>query len=200
MPDIFNDENIGQSIAAIRKNSNQSQFAFAPSLGLNHNQLANIESGRTPISARRAWDFCKKYDCHPQEMLNGLPGFKAGFPALADEENELVEHILNVCADRPFREFWAMIGWKIAKRESLDEKKELTYVTLRSNTDGVKSEVERLVSRLKHVTAKSGKKAELARFMNVAPPRVTEWLSGQEPGGENALRLLKWVELQERQQ
>ena len=78
-------------------------------------------------------------------------------------------------------------------------KKEFDIITVKSNAVGVKSEIEGLVNRLRRATTKPGKKAELARFMNVAPARVSEWLSGQEPGGENALRLLRWVEQQERQ-
>jgi transcriptional regulator with XRE-family HTH domain len=76
--------------------------------------------------------------------------------------------------------------------------KEFDAVTLVSNTPGVKSEIEQLAKRLKRATAQTGKKAELARFMGVAPARVSEWLSGQEPGGEYALKLLRWVTEQER--
>jgi DNA-binding transcriptional regulator YiaG len=70
-------------------------------------------------------------------------------------------------------------------------------VTLSSYPSQVMSEIEKLVARLKRVAAKPGKKSELARYMGVAPARVSEWLAGQEPGGEYALKLLQWVTRQE---
>jgi transcriptional regulator with XRE-family HTH domain len=62
------------------------------------------------------------------------------------------------------------------------------------------SNMEILLARLKRVLGAPGKKAELARALKVAPPRISEWLSGsREPGGEYTLQLLSWVEQQERQ-
>ena len=79
-------------------------------------------------------------------------------------------------------------------------KKNLTSITLKGNNAGVQSEIQKLVNQLKRVTAAKGKKAELSRFMGVAPARISEWLSGEKkPGGEYTLRLLNWVEQQERQ-
>ncbi|MDR3460140.1 MAG: helix-turn-helix transcriptional regulator [Verrucomicrobiae bacterium] len=93
----------------------------------------------------------------------------------------------------PFLEEYAAV-------DTLEPKKEgLTDVTLGSNSNDVKPQIKKLVLRLKRATSAPGKKAELARFMKVAPARVSEWLSGQEPGGENTLLLLNWVEQQERQ-
>ena len=61
--------------------------------------------------------------------------------------------------------------------------------------------LEILLSRAKKAVQQRGKKKELSVFMNVAPPRISEWLSGQkEPRGEHTLQLLQWVENQERQQ
>jgi len=97
--------------------------------------------------------------------------------------------------------------FKVAKANSVsfqsffevEPKIEFDTVTLIGNTPDVKSEIEQLAKRLKRATAQTGKKAGLARFMGVAPARVSEWLSGQEPGGEYALKLLRWVTEQERQ-
>jgi len=78
-------------------------------------------------------------------------------------------------------------------------KKEFDNVTVESNMGGVKSkisETQKLRDDLKHATAKPGMKAKLARFMKVDPPRVSEWLSGQEPGGEYALKLRAWADEQ----
>lgn len=80
----------------------------------------------------------------------------------------------------------------------------LTYDSLKSKTDGVKSELEKLIARVKRLASKPGAKAELARFLHVAPARVSEWLNDdpemrKEPGGHYTLQLLKWVGQQERQ-
>jgi DNA-binding transcriptional regulator YiaG len=58
----------------------------------------------------------------------------------------------------------------------------------------------KLIERLKRATEARGSKAELAAWLGVHRQSVTDWLSGkQEPGGEITLRLLTWVEQQERQ-
>jgi transcriptional regulator with XRE-family HTH domain len=71
----------------------------------------------------------------------------------------------------------------------------LTSITPKSNTGDVKSEIQKLIERVKSKASKQpGAKAELARTLGVAPARISEWLSGtKEPGGEYTLRLLKWV-------
>lgn len=73
-------------------------------------------------------------------------------------------------------------------------KKEFDSITVKSNTEGVKSEMQRLRDDLKRATAKPGMKAALARFMKVDPPRVSEWLAGQEPSGKYALKLRLWAD------
>lgn len=61
------------------------------------------------------------------------------------------------------------------------------------------SEIQHLIKRLKIATAFPGMKGKLAADMKVPRPRVSEWLTGKkEPGGDTTLRLLKWVERQER--
>lgn len=76
----------------------------------------------------------------------------------------------------------------------------LTLNSLKGNTSVVKSEVEKLVERVKRIAVKPGAKKELAALLDVDPPRISEWLSGKkEPGGNYTLQLLRWVELQERQ-
>lgn len=76
----------------------------------------------------------------------------------------------------------------------------LTEDTQKSNSLPVHSPLANLIERVKRAASASGKKAELARLLDVAPARVSEWLAGKkEPGGETTLRLLAWVEQQERQ-
>jgi transcriptional regulator with XRE-family HTH domain len=80
----------------------------------------------------------------------------------------------------------------------------LTDSEMSSSVAEVKTQLPSLLERLKRATAETGKKSELAEFLarvtgaNVPLASVSRWLSGErEPGGEVALLLLKWVELQE---
>jgi hypothetical protein len=76
----------------------------------------------------------------------------------------------------------------------------LPVVTASGNYEGVKAKLQSLLERLNKATAERGMKSELAKFMGVPLPNVSQWLSGErEPGGETTLRLLHWVEQQERQ-
>ncbi len=80
-------------------------------------------------------------------------------------------------------------------------KKELAEVREIANMPGMQSEIEGLRKRLKQVTAQRGMKTSLAVYLSAPLPCVSDWLSGKrEPGGETTLRLLRWVEQQERQQ
>jgi DNA-binding transcriptional regulator YiaG len=57
-----------------------------------------------------------------------------------------------------------------------------------------------LIERLNRATKPRGKKTELAGFLGVPLKRVSEWLSSDiEPGGKTTLKMLQWVEQQERQ-
>lgn len=90
-------------------------------------------------------------------------------------------------------------GGGILKKLVDGEEKDLPGGTLKSNTSPVNSELESLLERLRKATSRTGSKVELARYLGVARQRVTEWLSGtKEPGGETTLRLLRWVQEQER--
>ena len=76
---------------------------------------------------------------------------------------------------------------------------DLTSTSPKSKEGGVKSEIQKLIERVKGKASRPGAKSELARALGVAPARVSEWLSGEkEPGGEYTLKLLHWVESPER--
>lgn len=65
--------------------------------------------------------------------------------------------------------------------------------------EAVKPILPQLLKRLKAATEARGQKAALAKYLDVLPQMVSQWLSGaREPGGETTLRLLHWVEQQER--
>lgn len=64
----------------------------------------------------------------------------------------------------------------------------------------VNSELQALIDRVRIVVAAPGAKAKLARHLGVPSQRISQWLSGRTkrmPGGEMALRLLRWVQEQE---
>jgi transcriptional regulator with XRE-family HTH domain len=76
----------------------------------------------------------------------------------------------------------------------------LTVKVTSLTSDFVKPVLPKLIERLRRATKHHGSKAALAKWLGVHRQMVTDWLSGkQEPGGEITLRLLQWVEQQERQ-
>ena len=79
-------------------------------------------------------------------------------------------------------------------------KKPLTDVSYCANTISVKPQMPGFLERLNKATSQRGAKTALAKYLGLPLVSVSQWLSGdREPGGENTLRLLKWVEQQERQ-
>jgi transcriptional regulator with XRE-family HTH domain len=82
----------------------------------------------------------------------------------------------------------------------IEPKSELTYYPITGNTPEVQPRLPELIDRLRNATMEHGRKTELAKWLGVSPQKVTDWLSERvEPSGETTLRLLYWVEKQERQ-
>jgi transcriptional regulator with XRE-family HTH domain len=85
-----------------------------------------------------------------------------------------------------------------AQRPQL-EKKDLTEASYQNTTENVKELLPNLRKKLNKLTQSAGKKSELADFVEAPLASVSRWLSGdREPGGEVTLKLLKWVEQEER--
>ena len=79
-------------------------------------------------------------------------------------------------------------------------KEDLTGTSEMRKVEGVKSEIQRLLARVSRLVAAKGTKAKLAETLEVPQSRLSEWLGGKcDPSGETTLRLLRWVEQQERQ-
>jgi DNA-binding transcriptional regulator YiaG len=95
-------------------------------------------------------------------------------------------------------EKWTRNGQNTPKESSIQE---LTCTSLKSRTSSVKIRtLNDLLESLRSLTSNPGGPAALAKVLNVPQARVSEWLSGKKkPGGETTLRLLQWVELQDRQ-
>ena len=128
-------------------------------------------------------------------------------PLLADKSLEEVQTLWHeaVGSDLPVtaRLFWndafMHLQAQIMDRE-IRKKWELTNVTAAGNVSAVKSTMAKLLDRLNKATSQRGMKSKLAKVMGVPLVNISQWLSGaREPGGETTLRLLHWVEQQERQ-
>lgn len=90
------------------------------------------------------------------------------------------------------------VAWRTSAQDSRQESA-LDEVTGLGNYSDVKLTMAALLSRLNKATAAHGMKSKLAKYMGVPLPNVSQWLSGErEPSGETTLRLLHWVEQQER--
>ncbi|SPE60156.1 hypothetical protein SBV1_3750003 [Verrucomicrobia bacterium] len=58
-----------------------------------------------------------------------------------------------------------------------------------------------LLNRVARAAALHGKKSELAKFLGVPRPRISNWLSqDRAPNGEVTLRMLEWVQAEEANQ
>jgi transcriptional regulator with XRE-family HTH domain len=79
------------------------------------------------------------------------------------------------------------------------ERKLLTNTSVSVSVASMKSPMDKLIARLRAATRARGAKAELARALNIPAETIIRYLSGKmEPGGDTTLRLLQWVEQEER--
>ena len=82
-----------------------------------------------------------------------------------------------------------------------DAKKILTDVVLTDNIAAMQDQMLKLRARLIKATVRRGQKAALAKWLKVPTSSISPWLAGRkQPSGDTTLRLLQWVEQQERQQ
>lgn len=86
-----------------------------------------------------------------------------------------------------------------AHRLASSATKMLLTDTSSSEKMGTVKPLKSLLARANRLTKMRGRKIELGNALGVAPETVSRYLSGKiEPGGETTLRLLQWVEQQER--
>ena len=80
------------------------------------------------------------------------------------------------------------------------ERKVLTEPTSVAKLVPVKSQLDNLLAGLDRLIKEPGNKTALADFLGAPLASVSRWLSGKrEPGREITLKMLRWVEQQERQ-
>jgi len=192
------DRKIGSSIAFLRKrDANQTQAQFAKRIGVSRGHLANIESGRTPLTFSVGWKSCREVGIHPAYVCIAGNTKPEIFPELSAVENATINHWLSTAGSTPFRAVWPMLANFI---QTKGENLHLTESATPAKSIAVKLQLPSLLERLNRATKESGKMTALADFLGVPLASVSRWLSGKrEPGGEITLRLLKWVEQQERQ-
>jgi transcriptional regulator with XRE-family HTH domain len=124
-----------------------------------------------------------------------------------DELSRLFSHVVSVCNRAPVEivKFYVLIrycvGAEIARRRGIKFGFGLTDTATSENLPvNVKAQLPSLRDRLNHATKETGKMSALAEYLGVPLASVSRWLSGKrEPGGEITLKLLHWVEQQERQ-
>lgn len=200
----------------MRRFKGLSQEELAERVNATRNQIANLEAMRVPLKMVLGLYICKALDVNPNWVFRG----SGPQSPMIETRNPLVWELLSdVSQDELFSRFWqdalpsmvtAMGVDVIVKyfravslKEGLSEaafKKDLTIVSVLDNNQEVKPKLPSLLERLKKATAQRGIKSELAKFLGVSLVQVSQWLSGdREPGGETTLRLLHWVEQQERQ-
>lgn len=110
---------------------------------------------------------------------------------------KLSENIAKTC-----RDFVAMNSPKILELNPRDTRAHSIDLTQMSNEHytGLMHQWPRLKARIQNVTRNPGGKSTLAKALGVDLTQISRWLSrsGPEPGAENTLKMLNWVEYQER--
>ena len=199
---------IGTFLTYLRRDAGfTSQTDFAAKLQISRNYLANIEAGRTPIKLGTAWRACQLLNIHPGHLIAWGTNLRGPFPELTPDLAARAAALVQAVGQADFIDSWAAVCDVLfppgppapAQNIPTEEKKELQKVSDSGNVSEVKLEYPNLLKRLERTTSKRGKKTELAKFLGVSLIQVSQWLSGDRmPGGETTLRLLRWVEQEER--
>jgi transcriptional regulator with XRE-family HTH domain len=96
-----------------------------------------------------------------------------------------------------FNRFWEELNGSASSNNP-----SLTRIHVSVNTSDVKAQWPLLKKRLQRATAETGSKSRLAEFLGAKLASVSQWLTdsdnAREPGADTALRMLQWVERQER--
>jgi len=214
---------IGGRLAAARRFCGETQEALGRYLGISRDSIYNMESGRVPVRFLHAWHLCQYMNINPDWLHHGEHEPMRPFPKLDPDQMEIGEIEAVARQHATFFEGWAAVGWlvmgmdeqlKALRRRLLESQNylggalgkleikdsRLTNIIPKDNIKPMESEISRLIERVQAVCARQrGKRAELARHLGVEPARISVWLTGKKtPGGENALRMLRWVQEQER--
>lgn len=166
---------------------------FGGKVKLNADEFANRVYALRNLKAELEVWFARVQD----GRISGLSAkiIQAGFEYLLEAPEDSTDLVNARHAALLWEKIRDQINFRLA-----GQKQGLTNVSLSGNNPSVKAQLPGLLKRLNEATKERGTKTALAKFMGVKPPNVSQWLSGEkEPGGENTLKLLHWVEQQERQ-
>jgi transcriptional regulator with XRE-family HTH domain len=131
------------------------------------------------------------------QMLNDLLRLHQGevTESLRKKTEKKLDPLLRIYLKDPNKK-----AWNLPLSTSADQESLLTKVSIFGNNMGVKAKLPALIKRLNEATKERGAKTQLAKFIGVPLPKISQWLSGEhEPGGETTLKLLYWVEQRDRQ-
>jgi len=197
------DRRIGCALAFIRsRDCNQTQSQFAKRFRISRALLAAIESGRMPLRVALGWQICRALNIHPTFLCHGGNFHRPNvFPLTEPDEIERVEKIILANKKGLLHEVWPAIGGILAGHPDFFDKNPFDKIRELQYKENMQQQLPKLIERLQNATKERGQRAELAREFKISPQQVNDWLHGRmEPSGEYTLRLLQWVEQQERQQ
>ena len=212
---------IGLRVLFARRCIGASQSRIAEMAGLTTAQLANIESGRVPLRAVAGLKLCRMLEIHPRWLFSGRG--EQSIYYFDSDAAKWIEKVALKNQDRAFSEVIIPFAWFlffnneqaeamlaevasksiIPKLSNTDDISRLTLLYESVKLNPVKPQLPKLLGRLRRATQEKGKKTELADFLGVKLASVSQWLSEspdvkREPGGEITLKMLYWVERQER--
>lgn len=114
---------------------------------------------------------------------------------------QICMQILNEFVESPDSPLRAIAAPILLKRALESGKSGLPIVTQSLHIASVTPTFEDLMARLTLITATRGKKAELARHLDVRMPQLYQWMSGKRhPNGTVTLQMLAWVQAEEAKQ
>lgn len=150
--------------------------------------ISMIRMWLADVPVGNVFQFAQHLSNHGVEFLSSLPRDPA---KVVDERAEKLR--------------WERIKMSVAKNHLVTEtleKKHLTRIDESVNHPVVQPQWPILKKRLRQAADGIAAKSKLAKFIGVKLASVNQWLresdEAREPGAETALRMLRWVEQQER--
>jgi len=198
------EKRIGERLAAMRRFKGISQEQLSNIVRCSRNQIANIEASRVSLKAVMGLRICKALNINPNWLFRG-DGPQSPMTEI-ESEDVLYWSALALVSDRVlFSSFWTpFTGGKVTalKTDTLVKH----YLTNENETAKLRSvninsigQLSLLLRRARKLILARGAKSKLAAHLGVSRQAVSEWFSGKSnPGAETTLKLLKWVEQQER--
>ncbi len=189
---------VADRVAASRRYADLSQAELAALVGVTRPAIANVENYRVPLRFGLAWRICSRLNVSVWWLWTGEED-RLGFGEPGDE---ITRRVVRSSEETPFCDVMGELGSLFQPGPAgalAPPGPHLTGAVNSLTISPMQPVLPKLIERLKRATDGYGRKAALAAWLGVHRQCVTDWLSGkQEPGGETTLRLLHWVEAEER--